>query len=116
MVCRNAIDVGSSFGLDIRQGPGGTVIGIVGNDSTGIFKGKVAVGGISARTSDSAHGTGTVEVWYKDPSTGDYVDSGETEDVDYISSTIGGLSAGVWVNCAYRDDGGAEIISVDCAN
>lgn len=81
-----------------------------------LAKGKVASGGISARTSDADHGTGEVEIWIKSTSSGTYSDSGMKVTVDYISSTTGGLSAGVWVGIGQYGDGHWEIQNVDCAN
>jgi hypothetical protein len=104
-------------GINVRaDGEGGFQIWLSSDKSKYVFKGKVASGGISARTSDSVHGTGNVEVWSLNPSSGNWEDTGSVQAVTYISSTTGGLSAGVWVNCGWREDGGAEIISVDCGN
>lgn len=104
-------------GIDVRKGVHGQIqLRSVNSYAQGIFKGKVTSGGITARTSDSVHGTGNVEIWVKNPSTGHYVDSGVVQGVDYISSTTGGLPSGTWVNCGWQEDGTAEIISVDCGN
>ena len=96
--------------------PSGTILGLAtAQGSNGFFKGKVKTGGISARTSDASHGTGSVEIWVLN-SSGSWIDSGDSATVTSISSTTGGIVAGTWVNCIYRDDGGAEILSVDCGN
>ena len=57
-----------------------------------------------------------MELWVLNPSTNAFEDSGIQMPCIYISSTTGGLSAGVWVNLGMCADSGLEIISVDCAN
>ena len=103
-------------GINVRAADEGQVQIYLSRAIPFVFKGKVHTGGITARTSDTTHGTGKVDVWARNASTGLYASTGVTVNVDYISSTTGGLAAGVWVNCMVREDGGAEIISVDCAN
>lgn len=113
----SGISIRGSAGLAARRSLRGDIqVALVKSPANFVGKGKVAAGGITARTSDAAHGTGNVEVWIKDLTTGNYIDSGTAIPVDYISSTTGGLAAGVWVNFMYREDGGAEIVSVDCGN
>ena len=108
--------------ITVRVGPGlgsrveGNNIQLWMKQIPYLVKGKVASGGISARSSDSSHGTGSVDLWAKDSSTAAYADTGIKVTVDYISSTTGGLTAGTWVNLMARSDGGYEIVSVDCAN
>jgi hypothetical protein len=82
---------------------------------TGVFWFVVASGGLSAR-SGSTPGTGSVEIYVKNPSTGTYVDSGIALAVDYISSTTGGVSSGVWGIGGFEDDGTPTVISLDCGN
>jgi hypothetical protein len=100
-------------GLNVRSSEGQVQLSLT-KFANYMVKGKVASGGITARTSDTSHGTGKVEVWAKNPSTNAYADAGYTISVDYISATAGGLAAGAWVNCMRRADGGWEIVSVDC--
>ena len=110
--------------FNIKSGPGISVrstgdmqfqVYLSRSQSAYPFKGKTN-GAITARSSDAAHGTGTVRIWTLNESSGNWEDSGFDVTVTYMSSTTGGLASGVWVVCAYREDGGAEIISVDCAN
>jgi hypothetical protein len=111
----HAIPIRVSPPLQSRSSDGQLEISLIKSSLPFVIKGKTDTGGISARTSDSAHGTGKVNVWNKSSITGVYVDAHVKIDVDYISSTSGGLAAGVWVNCIKRPDGGYEIVSVDCA-
>jgi hypothetical protein len=101
-------------GLNARSSGGQVQLSLIKNSF--FAKGKVATGGITARGSDAGHGTGKVDVWAKNASTGQYASAGFQITVDYISSTSGGLAAGVWVNCVRRDDGDYDIVSVDCGN
>ncbi len=112
MVCRNSIDVGSSFGLDIRQGPGGTVIGSVITPNS---NGQLAItdGTITAR-SGTTPGTGTVFDVYYDGSV--LVTDTTTKTVLSYSSTTGGIATGVYCWIVQDDDGNWWIISVDCGN
>jgi hypothetical protein len=115
LVRQGYFDIRAGGGINVRRSANNQVQISRTNSLQGVFKGKTS-GAITARTSDSAHGTGTVAIWVKNPSTGNYIDSGTTATVDYISSTTGGLATGTWVICAYREDGSAEIIAVDCGN
>lgn len=111
-----ALNIKGGPGIEVRATGDGNVQILMSRKVSYIFKGKVAAGGITARTSDASHGTGNVEIWTKTGGGSTYIDSGSLIAVDYISSTTGGLAAGVWVNCMWREDGGADIISVDCGN
>jgi len=113
---KGALDIRGSPGLDVRSSGDLKFQVILASKRGCVYKGKVAAGGISARTSDAVHGTGMVEVWFRIPFNGQYKDSGQKQKVDYISSTTGGLTEGTWVNFVFRDDGGAEIVSNDCNN
>jgi hypothetical protein len=108
------LTIRGSGGIDVRSSDG--QIQLSARKASVLLKGKVATGGITARSSDAAHGSGKVDVWTKNTSTNQYSSAGFQISVDYISSTTGGLAAGVWVNCVRRDDGGYEIVSVDCSN
>lgn len=102
--------------IDCRQNPDGS-IQITGN-FRGCFVGVTGSGGITAYdASTDTPGTGMVTVRVKDPTTGNYVDTGLSLTVDYMSTTTGGLSSGVNVVGMYQDvDGTPTITSVDCGN
>jgi hypothetical protein len=100
-------------GIDARQNPDGSIQ--ISGKFTGCFVGIVDSGGISARSGTTA-GTGNVKVQIKNPSSGDYVDSGLILEVDSISSTTGGVPSGTWVVCSFQDDGTPTLTTNDCGN
>lgn len=105
-------------GIDVRKGVRGQIqLRNAGNSSVQApFMGVVATGGITARVSGTL-GTGTVEKWVKNPSTGVYEDSGiAVKFVDSLSSTIGGIVAGSWVAVGYQEDGTPFVTTSDCGN
>jgi hypothetical protein len=78
----------------------------------GAFVGIVQSPGITAR-SGLTMGSGPVEIYSKNQSTGAYVDTGVQITVDSVSSVTGGIPSGCWVTCAYQDDGTPTLLNVD---
>lgn len=99
--------------LTVRQSAGGNAQVI--SNFTGAFVG-VSSGTITARVGATL-GVGDVELWLKDISTGDYVDSLILlQDCDNLSSTTGGIPTGTWVAGYFQDDGTPLIMTADCGN
>jgi hypothetical protein len=99
-------------GILTRQTSGGQVQ--IAAKFTGLFVG-TASGTISAR-SGSTMGSGSIELQVKDPSSGNYVDTGIALTCDNLSSTTGGIPTGAWCAGFFQDDGTPLITTVDCGN
>lgn len=104
-------------GIDVRKGPRGQIqLRSAASSVQAPFQGVVASGGMTARVGGTL-GTGNVEKWVKNPSSGVYEDSGIlVKGVDSLSSTIGGVPSGTWVAVGYQEDGTPMITTNDCGN
>lgn len=106
------IEVRGEGGITVRSSNGRQIQ--VTHSFTGLFTG-ITNGTITAR-SGSTMGTGDVDIQVKDPSSGDYVDSGITLTCDNLSSTTGGIPDSTWVAGYFQDDGTPLITTADCGN
>jgi hypothetical protein len=112
LVRDHAIDVRGGGGVSVRSSGGRSLQ--IATHFTGAFTGK-ASGAISARASATL-GTGNVELYIKDPSTGGYIDTGILLAVDNLSSTTGGIPDTTWVAGFFQDDGTPLVMTADCGN
>jgi hypothetical protein len=115
-MCRtNQLFLGQGSGLSMNKIDGiGTWVAVSRQPGT-VFIGIVGSAGISARVGNVL-GSGPVDLQLKDPTTGDYVDGGQTIFVDSVSSTTGGVPSGTWVTCGWQEDGTGTLLNVDCGN
>jgi len=100
LVAGQQLNIRAGPGLTVRQGRGHVQINAVAGDRAKVCI--VASGGLTARSGDTP-GTGSVELWTVDPSSGDLMDSGiQLDDVQNFSTGAVAENTYGWV--AWDDD------------